>query len=276
MRIDDALRFAARQFARRHLTTPFLDAEVLLAYALKKSREYLAAHPEQLLTPYQSRRFRALVSRRAAGEPVAYLRGYKEFYGLPFRVTPSVLIPRPETESLVEMALGRIPSDQPVVVADLGTGSGNIAITIAKQRPHAAVWATDRSRRAINIAKHNARQHRVSVRFRHGDLLFPLKKIRLDIVLANLPYGTTVQMRKAYRTLRYEPAAAIAGGPDGLAVYRRFLQQMRKRKNQPHLIICEMEENQIAAFTALARESLPTATLQTTVVNGVAITQLQQ
>lgn len=230
--------------------SPSLDAEVVLAFVLKKSREYLAANPDLQPLPAQSTEFNKLVSRRAKGEPVAYLTGHKEFFGLDFKVNKHVLIPRPETELLVERALASFPPQdlgrdqgrgRKFSIIDLGTGSGCIAISLAKTLQQMVysrlvyntlrIYAIDSSTKALAIARQNAKTHGVlnKIKFLKGDLLSPIlnsKFLLLDsIILANLPYLTPRQY-DANPELRFEPKSALVGGPDGLKYYEMLFKQL--------------------------------------------------
>ena len=207
-----------------------LDADVLLAHACGIAREALYAHLEAPLAPGEERAYRGLVERRAAGEPVAYLRGYKEFFGLRLAVDRRVLIPRPETEILVEAVLGFLRETRRTRVADVGTGSGAIAVAIALSAPAVRVIATDVSGDALDVARVNAAAHGVADRIdlREGDLLAPIEG-EVDVVAANLPYlrGGAVEHLTGERTsLAFEPAVAVVAGGDGLDVIRRAVAQL--------------------------------------------------
>jgi release factor glutamine methyltransferase len=193
------------------------DARVLLRAALGASAAHLAAHPEQVLTDIESERYRAWVERRRAGEPVAYLAGEREFYGLAIKVTPAVLIPRPETELLVETALGLVAADAPVRVLDLATGSGCVAIAIAKQRPRAQVTATDVSRDALAVARGNAKMHGVDVEILESDWFAAFSGRRFDLIVSNPPYVAEGDPHLDEGDLRFEPRNALVAGADGLA-----------------------------------------------------------
>lgn len=204
----------------------WLDAEVLLAHVLGHERSWLHAHPEHPLTATQRRRFRDLISRRAAHAPVAYLTGEREFYGHPIHVSPSVLIPRPETELLVELAIEWL-RDHPQArrVIDLGTGSGAIAIAIARAVPAIRVTAIDVDPRTVRVAETNVAAQRLASRVtvRRGDLL--RGAVPADLIAANLPYLSAARLRSGGPELEYEPRAALDGGKDGLDVIRRALEQ---------------------------------------------------
>jgi len=198
-----------------------VDARLLLQHALGKSHAQLLTHPEQVLTPAEEKLFLELVARRVSGEPVAYLIGEREFYSLNFKVSPAVLIPRPETELLVDMALERIPADHPRKVLDLGTGSGAIAISIAKQRPLARVTAVDASDAAVAIAQANASQLDAgNVRIVAGDWFNGLAGEKFDLIVSNPPYVADGDSHLAQGDLRFEPQSALTAGADGLDCLR--------------------------------------------------------
>jgi len=210
LRIDEALR-AARQ------RIDAADAEILLAHALGASRGWLFAHATDALPAGPYACFEELVARRVAGEPVAYLVGHRGFWSLDLRVTPETLIPRPETELLVELALERLPRDVATAVADLGTGSGAIALAIARERPQARVVATDASVAALAIARANAEAHQLDhVEFRHGAWCAPLAQERFDLIASNPPYIADADPHLGQGDLRFEPRGALAAGADGL------------------------------------------------------------
>ena len=204
--------------------TAALDADVLLAFVLGVEKEQLLAHPERALATDEGARFDVLVERRRTGEPVAYLRGFKEFYGLRFRVDPRVLIPRPETETLVEEAR-RVIAGRALTIVDVGTGSGAIACAIAVNEPGVRLIATDASAGALMVASANARELGVSdrVEVRQGDLLAPVTE-RVEIVCANLPYlreDALAHLAAERTSLAFEPRAAVIAGRDGLDLIRR-------------------------------------------------------
>lgn len=197
-----------------------LDARWLLAHAAGRSQTWLYAHARDPAPDGVAARFEALVARRAAGEPVAYLTGTRGFWGLDLAVTPATLIPRPETELLVELALARLPAGD-AHVADLGTGSGAIALAIARERPHAAVLATDASVDALAVARENAQALGLPhVRFAHGDWYAPLAGTRFDVIASNPPYIEDADPHLAHGDLRFEPASALSSGADGLDAIR--------------------------------------------------------
>lgn len=194
-----------------------LEAQVLLGQALGQSRAWLIAHGGDPLTPEQIAAFADLFERRWSGEPIAYILGEREFYSLSFKVTPAVLIPRPETELLVELALERLPADRPCRVLDLGTGSGAVAVTLALHRPRAEVIAVDQSAAALEVARENAQRLGAgNLRLIQSDWYGALDAEKFDLIVANPPYIAAADPHLAQGDLRFEPAAALASGADGL------------------------------------------------------------
>lgn len=199
------------------------DAALLLAHALGRPHSWLYAHGDDDMDPAAVQRFAGLLDRRAAGEPVAYLVGSRGFWRFDLAVTADTLIPRPETELLVDLALQWIPVGSPARVADLGTGSGAIALAIASERPDAHVVATDASEAALAVASGNAAALGIgNVEFRHGDWLAPLAGERFDLVASNPPYIANGDAHLAQGDLRFEPRSALASGADGLDAIRRI------------------------------------------------------
>ena len=198
------------------------DAVLLLLHVLERPRAWLYAHRDAVIAPQDAARFVELVSRRAAGEPIAYLVGRRGFWTLDLAVTPDTLIPRPGTELLVEQALARIAPGVPARVADLGTGSGAIALAIASERPLARVVATDRSEAALAVARANASTHGLHgrVEFRAGDWFAPVAGERFDLVASNPPYIADGDPHLGQGDLRHEPASALSSGADGLDAIR--------------------------------------------------------
>ncbi len=201
-----------------------VDARVLLCHILRRESAYLAAHPEAPLTPEQAADFAGLVARRAAGEPVAYLTGEREFFGHRFKVSPAVLIPRPETEGLVERALEHLAPDRASTVLDLGTGSGCIAISIAFARPQARVHALDCAADALAVARENAARLGASnVRFSPSDWFSAVAGEAFDTIVANPPYIAKGDPHLTEGDLRFEPSSALVAGRDGLDAIRHIV-----------------------------------------------------
>ncbi len=201
-----------------------LEVQYLLQHVLGKPRAWLLAHAETILNPEQLADYSARLQQRLRGEPIAYILGEREFYGLKFKVTPATLIPRPETELLVEQALQRIPQERPCQVLDLGAGSGAIALSIAHERPKSGVVAVDASLAALEVAQENA--VRLGIRnanFLHGDWYASLGGRRFDLVVSNPPYVAKNDPHLQQGDLRFEPASALASGTDGLDDIRRIV-----------------------------------------------------
>ena len=192
-----------------------MDARALLRHVIGCDEAWLISHPARQLSAKEQEAYANLRARRAAGEPVAYLTGEREFYSLAFNVTPAVLIPRPETELLVEAALERLPVDIPLRVLDLATGSGCVAVTIARQRPRSMVTATDISREALAVARGNAARHGASFEFVESDWFAALAGRCFDLMVANPPYIAAGDAHLSAGDLRFEPRAALVAGPIG-------------------------------------------------------------
>jgi release factor glutamine methyltransferase len=202
-----------------------VDARALLRHVIGCDEVWLISHPDRQLSAKEQEVYKTLRARRAAGEPVAYLTGEREFYSLACNVTPAVLIPRPETELLVEAALERLPVDSPLRVLDLGTGSGCVAVTIARQRPRSMVMATDISREALAVARGNAARHGASIEFVESDWFAALAGRCFDLIIANPPYIAAGDAHLAAGDLRFEPRAALVAGPLGLECIEVIVEQ---------------------------------------------------
>lgn len=212
--IRDLLEQATQQIPA---STARLDAEVLLAHVLDKPRSHLLAWPDRIPGPDQQIRFRELVSRREAGEPVAHLTGQREFWSLPVGVTADTLIPRPETETLVAAALALLPADHPLDVADLGTGSGAIALVLAHERPTCRVLASDISAAALTIAARNARQLGLhGIEFVEGSWCSALVDRQFDLIVSNPPYIPESDVHLETGDVRFEPRTALVAGTEGM------------------------------------------------------------
>jgi release factor glutamine methyltransferase len=247
--LRDALRAA-----RQHIDP--LDAHVLLGDVLGVDRAYLLANPEAALTPNQAEKFAHYIKRCAAGEPIAYILGRRAFYDRIFTVTPAVLIPRPETELLLERAL-EWAGNRTLTAVDVGTGSGALAVTLAANHPKIAVHAVDISPAALEVARLNADQQHAPVTFYEGDLLKPLveRGIKADLVMANLPYIASDELPDLAVT-RYEPRLALDGGADGLVLIRRLLSQIPQAVNPHALVLLEIGAGQGAATLTLVKQAL--------------------
>ena len=230
----------AQAAARFGTDSARLEAEILLAACLDKPRSYLHAWPERQIEPRQRDRFAALISRRAAGEPVAYLLERREFWSLPLTVTPDTLIPRPESETLVALALEKMPVDDVLRIADLGTGCGAIALSIARERPRSEVIATDISQPALTVARINAARLGLgNVRFVAGTWCRALAAAAFDFILSNPPYVTETDPHLREGDVRYEPRTALAAGPDGMDELREIVTCARDRLRRDGWLIVE-------------------------------------
>lgn len=255
---------AAYQAARQHFSavsdSAGLDAHMLLGAVLGVERAYLLAHPQQVLTEAQAAQFSQYVERHAAGEPIAYILGRRAFYDRDFIVTPAVLIPRPETELLLERALATVRRQPRAAVVDVGTGSGALAVTLAAHHPQALVYAIDISPAALAVARQNAALHGVTERiiFLEGDLLSPLleRGEQVDVVMANLPYIASAAV-PTLAVSRYEPTLALDGGGDGLALVRRLLSALPQVLQPGGLALLEIGADQGDAALKLGRGCCP-------------------
>lgn len=263
--ISDELCSAITRLRDAGVESPQLDAQLIMARALGCSRLQIIARSERVLSEAEQASFHAMLDRRAARYPLAYILGVKEFFGLEIEVTPAVLIPRPETELLVEQCLKRV--GEAPVIADVGTGSGAIAVALAVNLPGARIWATDSSEEALKVARANAEKHAVADRVSivRGDLLGQTlvrqltaglasdrPQRALDAIVANPPYIPTYVMDSLQPEVRYEPRDALDGGPDGLDVYRRLLPQAIELTR---LVAVEIGIGQADAVTRIARDA---------------------
>lgn len=259
-RVKAQLAQTRATLARAGIPLPWLDAEILVAHVLQSSRERLHSHPERELTVAQRARLRRLTSRRAARVPVPYLVGEREFYGHMFRVTPAVLIPRPSSELLVELAIEWLSAHRPARrVIDLGTGSGAVAISVAKAVPQVRIEARDVSARALRVAEENVDHYRLRRRIRtvKADLLRGAAPA--DLILANLPYIPEALRRIRPKELEYEPALALDGGKDGLSLIRTALSQAPAVVKPGGLVLFECDPAQTRRIVRLAQGHWPSA-----------------
>lgn len=228
MTVADAIRWAAFALepSENSSSRNRADANLLLRHTLGISSAELYAHPERTLLPSEAEQFQAHIEARLQGKPVQYITGRQEFFRLDFQVTPDVLIPRPETEHLVEAAISRLKNHPSPQIADVGTGSGAIAVAVAHALPRATIVALDMSPEALSVATKNARQHGVAerIRFLQSDLLAAVQERSFDAILSNPPYVSLEERASLPREVReYEPAAALFAGPTGLEFYQRLI-----------------------------------------------------
>jgi release factor glutamine methyltransferase len=237
------------------------DAEWLLLHIVqqhdpKRNKAWLMANRSSLLLLRTESRFDAVIERRAIGEPIQYITGETEFYGLPFRVTPDVLIPRPETEHLVEKAIKLAARFLAPRIADIGTGSGCIAVALAHHLPNATITAIDLSASALAVARKNANRNKAAIRFLEGDLLSPAAEEQFNLIVSNPPYvPTTDRDTLAVEVREHEPALALFAGPNGLDIYRRLILQAFACLAPGGFLLLEIGFGQSQAVAALLAAS---------------------
>lgn len=235
--------------------SPTLDAELLLSHVLHKPREYVFTHPDQDLRSTQQIQLWKLVSRRGKRVPMAYILGHKEFFGLDFALNNSVLIPRPETELVVEEVIRLMAQKPQPKLVDIGVGSGAIAIALKTSLPNAHVYGTDSSRKALAVSKRNARRLKTKIHFKHGSLLSPFPQVRFDCVISNPPYLTAKEIKNP--DLSHEPRAALYGGKQGVDVYRKLFSLLDQHVVSGGHVVLEIGYNQALAVTRLAKHLWP-------------------
>ncbi len=259
-RLCDELILAVDRLSAGGLDSPGLDAEVLLAHCLTMSREQLLAARDLPIAPAAARHYETLLARRLQREPVAYITGKREFWSRDFAVTSDVLIPRPDTERLVEVSLlcaARFPASTPLRIADLCTGSGAVAVTLAGELPSAQIYATDISPAALKIARGNAADHHVAerVQFVTGDLfaaLPPRPGVTFDLIVSNPPYVRRDEIfTLAPEVSRWEPRVALDGGIDGLEFYRRIVAMAPDYLAAGGALVLEIGADMASAVVAL-------------------------
>lgn len=247
--IKKILEFTGDFFQKKGLDCPRLEAEALLAFVLGENRVFLYSHYEAPLNQDERQRYRQLIIRRCQGEPLAYITGKKEFMSLEFIVNQQVLIPRPETELLVETALDLIKTERISHICDVGTGSGIIPISLGyyTQTQYLEIMAGDISSDALAVAKQNALNHAVKIEFYEGDLLTPLmtEEKTFDLITANLPYVSTNQAADLDPGVKdFEPHQALFAGDDGLDLYKRLIPQANQLLHLGGYLLCEIDPKQ--------------------------------
>jgi release factor glutamine methyltransferase len=233
-----------------------LEAQLLLKNLLNVNRAWLISHQNDVLEANINEAYRVLINRRLNGEPIAYILGAREFYGLNLKVTPATLIPRPDTETLVDVALAKIPLQKNLSICDLGTGSGAIALAIAKHRPQAFVLALDASQATLDIAIDNAKNLAIAnAKFILSDWFNALKNEKFDLIVSNPPYIETNDAHLKQGDLRFEPIAALASGRDGLDDIRRIINQAPQHLNPHGWLLLEHGYNQAEKVAALLKQA---------------------
>jgi release factor glutamine methyltransferase len=259
----ELLNWATVALKEEGIDSPHLDAEILLAHSLELDKSQLYARLEEKPDPAVEEAYKSLVARRLQHEPVAYITGHKEFYGLDLYVDRRVLIPRPETETLVEVALAIVRRNELSPLAEVGVGSGAVAIALAVNEPWLEIYAIDASPEALAVTEGNCRTHDVLDRMHllSGDILEPLPE-PVGLIVANLPYVSHEELQSLPPDItQYEPLSAIDGGQDGLQHIRRLLAQAGPNLMPPGIICLEIGATQASAVNELAREQFPEATV---------------
>lgn len=263
MNVAEAINIAVEKLAAAGIGTPRLDAELLLRHTMKRDRAWLLAHIHDALDNELLGIFKQVVERRAKREPLQYITGTQEFWGLEFAVTPHVLIPRPETELVIETVMGSMQDrGQPCTIVDLCTGSGCIAVILARELPAAAIIAIDKSSKALEVARENARSHGVADRiwFIEGDLTAPLEGLdidgQVDIIVSNPPYirsGDAASLQPEVRD--YEPALALFAGQEGTEVHQRIINVATRYLKNRGLLVMEMGIGQMETLVDNLKEN---------------------
>lgn len=249
--IQQALKYVVDSL-QRQTDTARLDAELLISYSTQSTRTYLYAHPETLLTPSQTELLQEILMRRLQGEPIAYILGYQEFWSIELEVTPDTLIPRPETEHLVEWCLENLPAQAPLRIADLGTGSGAIAIALASERPAWHIDATDTSLPALLVAQRNAARYELrNIDFYHGDWYHALPDHQYGVIVSNPPYISENDPHLA--ALQYEPINALRAQQQGLSEIAKIVEQAHDHLISGGMLILEHGFDQASKVASLLK-----------------------
>lgn len=272
MTISQILTSSVKNLKDHKIPSPHLEAELLLSTTIKKPREWILAHSEHKLGKLQITNYKLQITKRLKGEPLAYLTGEKEFYGLNFKINKHVLIPRPETELMVDEVIKKVCAKKKTLVVDIGTGSGCIIISIIKElintrhkTLNTKYYATDISKNALKIARKNAKIHNINkyIKFKHGDLFEPLinKTLRSQILItANLPYLSPAQIKDS-PAIRHEPKLALEAGRDGLKYYKELFEQLKKFQKISNIqysisMFLEIDPSQSKSITSLVKKEL--------------------
>lgn len=257
--ILSVLDWTRTHFEAKQLSSPRLDAELILGHALGLQRVMLYAHFDRPLGQEELGKIRALVARRARGEPMAHLLGEKELWSMSFEVSADVLIPRPDTETLIELCVARLKNVEAPVLADVGTGSGCIALALAKELPRAQMYAIDISPKALAVAAKNREKHGLAERVEllESDLLARVPaELSFDLIAANLPYIARAELPKLMRDVRdFEPHLALDGGPDGLDLVRRLILEAKPRLKEGGALVLEIGWDQRERTEALFHDA---------------------
>ena len=263
MTLQQALNRARAILIKNNIEDAPIECELLLRHALKISHAQLYLDLNHELSPEQGEPFWHLIKRRLNGEPTAYITGHREFYGLDFYVDSRVLIPRPESELMVEMALNLAQNRTVSTIAEIGIGCGAIAISLALNLPQTRIYATDISAPALNVAQLNCQQHGVVNRIHllHGDMLNPLPE-PVDLIIANLPYVKESELLLAISPMNFEPQLALNGGSDGLEKIRQLCRQVSSKLRPEGSLLLEIGQGQATAVTTFLRSLFPSAKIE--------------
>ncbi len=276
MRVLDALKLAKK--AKSGNTPTRLECEILLAHTLNKSRSFIITHEDLALDGTQTRNFLSLVKRREKGEPIAYLCGKKDFWSLTLKINSDTLIPRPDTETLVDTALDLIPKTANWTIADLGTGSGAIALAIAKERPHCHLHAIELSPAALAIAKENAKAHQIpNVSFHLGDWLHDFNSCQFQMILSNPPYISQSDPHLQQGDLRFEPRLALIAGQQGMQHFNCIIKQSTPFLLPPSYLLLEHGWDQAKSVAdALCQNGYSEIKLINDIGNNPRVTQARR
>lgn len=268
MNISQALGDAFKCLSKKNITSAHLDAEILLAFILKSSREKILTHPEKNLTITQITKFKKLILRRARYEPIAHLIGYRFFYELPIKISSEVLIPRPETEQLVELVIDyirkNISKNSKITILDVGTGSGCIGLALKKMLPEVKILGLELSTEALKLARQNAKNLNLDADFKKSNFLTGFKKsLQETVIVANLPYLDHQELQnfslEVNRGLSYEPTKALFAGYHGLSAYIELFKQINQRQEKPRAIFIEIGATFWRDFFKLTKNNFPLA-----------------
>ncbi len=267
MIFKEALFKAEQILNKSKIPTPGLDSEVLFSFAIGRTKEFIYTYPEKEISNKELKYFFSLINKRANYFPVAYITGQREFYGMNFQVNKNVLVPCPETELLVEEVIDYCSKRKgnDLTIADIGTGSGIIALTLKKYLPNSKILATDKSKKALKIARINGRKLKLKISYYSGNLLEPIKLKKIDIIVANMPYvdskgknyhrSSNLSVHK--KILSKMPSISLFGGKYGLEIYEKFFKQIVKLKYSPEAIFCEIGHSYLVQTKKLVNNIFP-------------------
>ncbi len=256
MKIKDALSWGFQTLKEKNIGSYHVDTELILCFTIKKKKEWILSNSDFDLSPNQFKKFKKLILKRTTHYPIAYILGYKYFFGLKFKVNKHVLIPRPETELLVESTceVANLEGHQPArSILDIGTGSGAIAVSLAKNLENTKIIANDNSSFTINMARKNARAHELNkkIKFVKSDLLDKFKNFQIDIIVANLPY---VKNDWDHVSIKHEPYNALYSGKSGLVHYFKLLKQIKEYNINPKFLLIEISPEQVESISKKIKE----------------------